>query len=92
MPKVYLNGFIVVPDKDLEQVKQALAIHIELTRAEPGCISFSVEQCPDDSHKFFVNEEFDSEASFKKHQERAGSSHWADVTKDVVRNYKITKQ
>jgi len=42
MPKVFLNGHIDVPQERLAEVEAALPLHIELTRAEPGCLSFQV--------------------------------------------------
>ena len=40
--KVHLNGYIDVPKNRLAAVQEALPVHIELTRAEAGCESFSV--------------------------------------------------
>ena len=89
MTKVVLEGFIEVPDDDLEIVKKELVNHIELTRKEKGCIVFNVEQDSLDRNRFNVYEEFESEEAFKSHQARVNSSKWGVVTKNVKRNYII---
>ena len=89
LPKLILDGYIVVPDSDLELVKVELPIHMELTRGEPGCLVFRVEQCRENINRFNVYEEFDSEASFEKHQIRIKQSRWGIVTQGVQRHYNI---
>jgi quinol monooxygenase YgiN len=91
MTKVVLDGFIVVPEGDLELVRDELLLHTVLTRGEPGCIVFKVDQCPEDRCKFYVYEEFASEASFQRHQDRSLTSRWGLVTKDIRRYYNINR-
>lgn len=88
--KVILEGYIIVSEDDLDLVQSALPAHVELTRNEPGCIVFNVEQSQVNIHRFNVHEEFDSEASFKKHQIRVKQSRWGSITKNVQRNYNIS--
>ena len=90
MSRVTLTGHIIVPEADLEFVKAELDTHIELTRQESGCIVFEVTQDSGNINKFNVYEEFTDKASFTKHQERAGNSKWAVVTKNVERHYSVT--
>jgi quinol monooxygenase YgiN len=90
MPKVILQGHIIIPKSDLSAVKAALPNHISLTRQENGCLVFNVRQDADNIYKFDVYEEFTDRTSFAHHQERAGQSEWASVTKDVARHYQIT--
>ncbi len=42
MSKVVLSGYISVAETNLPQVKAALPEHIRLTRAESGCVVFTV--------------------------------------------------
>jgi len=44
MSKVILEGHIIVPDADLNAVKEELDNHIKLTREEDGCLIFNVTQ------------------------------------------------
>jgi len=89
VPKIILDGFIIVPENALDLVKEELPTHIELTRSEPGCIVFNVIQSQENHLKFNVHEEFDTQESFEKHQIRVKQSRWGNITKDVQRNYNI---
>ena len=91
MSKVILQGHIVVPNTDLEAVSEALPKHIELTQQEPGCLIFKVFQDTDNESIFHVYEEFDSQDSFKKHQQRVRNSSWGALTVNVERHYAISE-
>jgi len=83
-----LEGHIDVPAERIAEVKAALGAHIELTRAEPGCIFFNVDPCPDVSGRFLVSEAFTDEIAFKAHQTRASASPWAEVSAGIPREYR----
>jgi quinol monooxygenase YgiN len=76
------------PDR-LAAVTEALPVHIALTRAEPGCLSFDVTPSPDDPGRFLVSEVFSDQAAFDAHQFRIKSSAWAQVTAGLPRHYAI---
>ncbi|MDO4699452.1 MAG: antibiotic biosynthesis monooxygenase [Moraxella sp.] len=82
-----LKGFILISVKDRQQILSALAEHIELTKAEAGCLKFDIT--PDDhcQDKYWVYEEFVNKAAFEYHQARVRSSHWGRVSADVERHY-----
>lgn len=90
MSKVILQGHILVPDNELELVRQALVVHKELTLAEPGCIVFRVSQSTLQPNRFEVYEEFTSREAFQAHQSRVRSSDWGKITKNVTRHYQVT--
>ncbi|MVA24613.1 putative quinol monooxygenase [Agrobacterium vitis] len=92
MAKVFLDGHIDVPEGRLAAVKAALPLHIELTRAEPGCLSFSVTPCPDVAGRFLVSEVFADQAAFEAHQSRNRASAWFAVTQGIARDYQIRTQ
>ena len=85
---VRLEGYIDVPVKELETVREALKDHIRLTRQEPGCLYFQVT--PDESVpcRFTVSEAFVDEEAFRTHQSRAKNSPWAKASADVSRHYR----
>lgn len=89
MTKVYLTGHIDVPEDRLTQVKQALELHIELTRQEAGCITFEVTPDPTIPGRFNVSESFSSVEAFEAHQTRAKHSEWAKITAGIARFYEI---
>ena len=91
MSKVVLSGHIIVPDADLPSVLLELKTHIELTRSENGCLIFEVTQNAENQNRFDVYEEFKDKRSFDNHQNRAGNSKWATVTKNVERHYEVAE-
>lgn len=88
--KVFLHGYIDVPNDRLETVKSALPEHVALTRAETGCINFEVVQCDKVHGRFIVSEIFLDQAAFDAHQERTRSSDWFKTTRGIPREYSIT--
>jgi quinol monooxygenase YgiN len=88
--KVTLEGHIIVPDKQLESIKNALETHIQLTRSEQGCLIFDVTQDVDNKNKFNVYEEFTDAESFSAHQVRVSESSWGALSKNLVREYQVT--
>jgi quinol monooxygenase YgiN len=90
MGKVHLSGWLEVPADRLDAVKAALPEHIALTRAEPGCLAFSVLQAAGQPTRFDVAETFADETAFARHQQRAQASAWARVTLGMPRHCKVT--
>jgi len=90
-PRVFLDGHIDVPPDRLDAVMAALPAHITLTRAEPGCQSFSIEPQDDCAGRFSVSEVFVDQAAFDAHQERMRASEWFVVTEGLSRTYTIRK-
>ncbi|KIC42880.1 antibiotic biosynthesis monooxygenase [Ruegeria sp. ANG-R] len=88
--KVCLQGHIMVPAAQLDQVRQALPEHIALTRAEPGCLGFEVVEDNNHPGRFNVSEVFESKAAFDAHQERTRASNWFRITQGLKRHYSIT--
>lgn len=89
MTKVALRGFIVVPSENRQQILSVLAEHIELTKAEAGCLRFDITPDDDCQNKYWVYEEFVNKAAFEAHQARVHSSHWGRVSADVERHYEV---
>ena len=89
MEKVILEGYIIVADADIEAVTTALITHINLTRAEKGCLVFNVQQAEDNVNRFDVYEEFVDEQAFVAHQQRVKASVWGEITTNVSRHYNI---
>lgn len=91
MSKVILKGFILVPEPELELVKNELVNHKRLTLDEPGCITFSVIENPENPLRFDVYEEFVDKVAFEQHQKRVKASYWGKVTVNVERHYEIVE-
>ncbi len=90
--KVVLSGHILVASEDLAKVRDALPLHCELTKAEPGCLVFQVNEDPNQAGKFTVYEEFESRATFQRHQERVAASDWGRISRNVERFYTVEEK
>ena len=90
MGKVILEGYIVVSESDLINLKEHLDEHIKLTRAENGCIVFNVEQRNGKELIFDVYEEFSDKEAYYFHQERLKASPWYKATRKVERHYDVS--
>lgn len=88
---VTLTGYLTVPLDKLEEVRAALPRHIALTRAEPGCLSFDVQESVSDPGRFAVAERFVGRAALDAHRQRAEASHWGRITHGMTRAYQITE-
>ncbi|MEZ8826978.1 putative quinol monooxygenase [Vibrio amylolyticus] len=91
MGKVVLQGYIVIPKSELTSVKQALITHIDLTRAEKGCLVFHVTPHEEDLYRYDVYEEFVDRLAFESHQNRVRTSEWGRVTENVERYYTLSE-
>ncbi len=89
MSKTFLKGHIEVPENELSVVIEALHKHKALTRAEPGCLVFSVQQDANQPTRLSVYEEFVDKAAFEHHQVRVADSDWGRVTVNVKRFYEV---
>lgn len=91
MSTVELEGRLICEDdQEAKIVRRHLPRHIELTRAESGCLHFDVEQT-DDPLVWTVSEKFVSQAAFDTHQARVGASDWGRATAGIKRDYVISQ-
>lgn len=90
LPKVILQGYIIVPEADLAVVTNELVTHTKLTREELGCLTFTATPDADNPNQFNVYEEFANQAAFDAHKLRVQHSKWGEVTKHIERHYQIT--
>ena len=89
MSNVILTGQLVCMNQEqVAVVVQHLPLHTQLTRAEPGCLSFEVN--PTQNPLIWqVDEEFQDAASFRAHQQRVAESEWGRATAGIARHYEI---
>lgn len=86
---VFLSGPLVCSDETQAAiVMQHLPLHVRLTRAEQGCVSFEVRRV-EDSLVWQVEEKFRDAAAFRAHQERVAQSDWGLATAAIARRYTV---
>lgn len=91
MKNINLNGKLICQnDAEIKIVAEFLNRHVELTRAELGCISFDVHQT-EDPHIFDVTECFQNAEAFAFHQARVKVSEWGHATVGIKRRYSVTE-
>lgn len=89
MGEVTLTGeLICATPADALLVERLLPTHVSLTRAEPGCVSFTVTRRRE-SLIWDVEERFETEDAFRAHQLRVAASEWGRETFGIKRNYAI---
>ena len=86
---IRLRGqLICMSDDEAQAVRAHLPEHLALTRAEPGCLTFEVDQT-DDPMVWEVMEAFRDRASFDAHQARTRESAWFAATRGILRDFKM---
>lgn len=86
---ITLTGRLVCSDgAEAATVLRHLDRHVELTRAEHGCLHFSVEPTTDPL-VWTVHERFVDKSAFDSHQSRVRASDWGRATADIERDYVI---
>lgn len=86
---VRLRGKLVcMSEAERQAVLTHRAEHIRLTRAEPGCITFDIDDS-DDPMVFEVMESFRDRPAFEAHQTRTRQSLWFEATRHILRDFMI---
>ena len=89
MSDVYLSGQLVCRNTDdVAIVVQHLDRYVMLTRAEAGCVSFTVTPTSDPL-VWQVDEHFRDAAAFRLHQDRVADSTWGRATAGIERRYTV---
>lgn len=91
MGKVIVTGYLQVPPAELPMVLEGLAIHIELSRQETGCLKFEIDQDAQDPNKLILYEEYSSQEAFEAHKQRSQQSNWAKLSQNVERFLEISE-
>ena len=89
---IELTGYIDVPEGRREAIATALPLHIELTRAETGCVRFDVIPDPKVAGRYNVSELFTDRESFDAHQARVKISAWGEISAGIRREYSIRER
>lgn len=87
VPMVALHGSLTCTD--MGQMMTALSLlpdHIELSRAEPGCLRFEITQA-EDPMVWTLSEVFADADAFAAHQARTADSTWGRDSRDMVRDF-----
>ncbi|KAA9006683.1 putative quinol monooxygenase [Histidinibacterium aquaticum] len=87
---IAVTGHLYCADEsEAEVVRAHLPEHMRLTKQEPGCLKFEVEQV--DPLTWSVDERFADRDSFEAHKARAGGSDWGRATAGIDRNFDVSE-
>lgn len=87
---VVLTGRLICRDeREAAVVEHYLPGHLAATRAEAGCVSFTVVPTAD-PRVWQVAETFVDAAAFAAHQRRAAASEWGRATRGIRRDYTMS--
>ncbi len=87
---IHLTGTLTCATQDdLKIVETYLPDHIRLSRAEPGCLTFSVTQTANPL-VWYIDETYVDQTAFDAHQTRNRASIWWQMSQTVVRDFKVT--
>lgn len=85
MANYVISGTITCAPDELDMFLAAVGEHEALTRAEAGCLEFSITQSAPGSCEFQVSERFVDKAAFDAHTARTRASAWWGKTKHIPR-------
>lgn len=86
---IRLSGRLVcMTEGERETVLTHRPAHVAATLAEPGCLSFTIDDT-DDPMVFDVRESFRDRAAFDAHQARTRDSVWFAATKGILRDFRV---
>jgi len=87
-----VSGTITCTQQELATFSEVVSEHINLTRAEPGCIEFDIKQDAPGSCTFLIAERFTNRAAFESHTARTRASDWWGKTQHIPRDINITEE
>jgi quinol monooxygenase YgiN len=64
---IIITGDLLIKDGSMQQSMQACQKHVAHSRTEPGCISHSVYQDPENRLRLFFYEQWEDQASIDAH-------------------------
>ncbi|MEN9410722.1 MAG: hypothetical protein RL216_2696 [Pseudomonadota bacterium] len=86
---IRLSGRLVcMSEEERAAVLLHRAGHEAATRAEPGCLSFRIDDT-DDPLIFDVTESFRDRPAFDAHQARTRDSAWFAATRSILRDFRV---
>ncbi len=89
MEIVSLTGRLICSSQsEADTVNELLPVHVQLTRAEAGCLSFQVTPT-EDPWIWTVAEQFTDLQAFEAHQLRVRASAWGQETAGIKREYRV---
>lgn len=88
MAKILLTGTMTCEAHEVDDVLAILPEHVQLSRAEAGCLQFELWQDELSPRQFHVSEVFRDARAFEAHQDRTQGSDWFRITGHMTRDFR----
>ena len=82
--KITVLAQFTAKEGKIEQLKQQLLHLIDITRAEKGCINYDLHQQIDNSHEFFLYENWESEQELEEHLQAEHLSKFLALSPELL--------
>lgn len=89
---VKISGTLTASGADIEIARRLIPEHVALSRAEPGCLKFNLEEAPDTPGLWVLDEEFADQSAFDFHQQRTRASQWGQASTNMVRDFTVATE
>ena len=87
---VILTGYLDNIKRDVAyHLKDPTWTHIDLSRAEPGCLRFDISSCLSIRGRWQIVEIFEDAEAYEAHQARTQDSEWWRLTRGIDRYYHV---
>ena len=87
---VILTGYLDNIKRDVAYyLKDPTWAHIDLSRAEPGCLRFDISSCLSKRGRWQIVEIFEDAEAYEAHQSRTRASEWFKLTAGIERHYNV---
>ncbi|MDV7141663.1 antibiotic biosynthesis monooxygenase [Tropicimonas sp. TH_r6] len=84
-----VTGYLDAPEERADEIATAFEDHARLSRQEPGCELFEVNQDSAIVGRFHINERYTDADALEAHKDRMASSDWARVSAGLTRNIDV---
>jgi quinol monooxygenase YgiN len=81
---IIITGDLMIKDGSMQQAMQACQKHVAHSRTEPGCISHSVYQDPENGSHLFFYEQWEDQASIDAHFVLPSSQAFVEQVRALV--------
>ena len=86
-----VSGWLTIPSAEQALLLPLLDEHIQLTRAETGCLAFNIMRSAQDPERFEIAERFRDREAFEAHRLRTAASRWGLATRHIPRHVRISE-
>lgn len=89
MKKIICEGYFNIPLKDFDTILAAYDAHVQLSREEPGNITYEYRLDDAIKGRIQITESYLNRQAFDDHLTRTKATNWPEISKDVIRHIDV---